>query len=442
MHIGHARVYTFFDTFRRFLEYLGLKVILVLNFTDIDDKIINKARELYGFNIVNCWYEVPKKYINEFFEICNKLYIKSATYYPKVSEHIQDMINWISKLIEKGYAYVTDDGSVYFEVSKISGYGSFSGQDINQLIAGARVEPEPGKKNPLDFALWKSWKEGEPWWNSPWSPGRPGWHLECVVMSTKYLGIPFDFHGGGLDLIFPHHENEIAIAKAMFGIENFANYWIHVGLVTIKGEKMSKSLGNIIPVEDVLKKYDGEVLRLYYASTHYRKPLDFSFEGLEQAKITLRSLYVAYDYAIQLLKEAKDDISELDQEVFNKVQEFENNFVNAIFNDLDTPTALAILITFSKYITSKLIYNPEKVSKYAISTLIQTYVKLANILGILNKVDLSTTIINLIELVLEVRNKLRSMKMYELADYIRNELNKLGIIVSDTRKRTYWSIER
>ena len=186
MHIGHARVYTFFDTFRRFLEYLGLKVILVLNFTDIDDKIINKAREVYGFNIVNCWYEIPKKYINEFFELCNKLYIKPATYYPKVTEHIQDMINWISKLIEKGYAYVTNDGSVYFDISKISDYGSFSGQDINQLIAGARVEPEPGKKNPLDFALWKSWKEGEPWWNSPWSPGRPGWHLECVVMSTKY----------------------------------------------------------------------------------------------------------------------------------------------------------------------------------------------------------------------------------------------------------------
>ncbi len=442
-HVGHARTYVFFDIFRRYLEYLGYEVRMVINFTDIDDKIINRAKQEWGTYIADKWYEIPKKYIREFFEICEQLHLKPAYAYPKVTDHVQDMINFIDKLLKNEYAYVSEDGSVYFSIDKVKEfYGKLSGQKIDELIAGARVEPEVGKKNPLDFALWKSWKEGEPWWSSPWSPGRPGWHLECVVMASKYLDIPLDFHGGGQDLIFPHHENENAIAKAIFGIDNFANYWIHVGLVTIRGEKMSKSLGNIITVKEVLEKFDGEVLRLYYASTHYRKPLDFTFEGLEQAEALLKSLYLAYDYARQALNEAKDEEGELDYEVLGKVKEIEESFNQDMLSDLNTASALTSVVDLSKYITSKLIYIPEKVSKKAISTLLNIYIKLCNVLGILNKVEIDNTLVQIIELLLSVRSRLRSMKMYDLADEIRSRLSDLKIHLSDTKVKTYWTLDR
>ncbi len=442
MHVGHARTYSFFDTFVKLLRYLGVNVTLVINFTDIDDKIINRAREEFGQEAYRRWHEIPEKYIREFFDICAKLNIDQATYYPKVTEHIADMIAAIEKLVSEGYAYVAPDGSVYFDVSRIPDYGKFSGQDISSLIAGARVEPEPGKRNPLDFALWKSWKSGEPWWSSPWCPGRPGWHLECVVMASRYLGVPFDFHGGGLDLVFPHHENEIAIAKALFKISTLANYWIHVGLVTVRGEKMSKSLKNIIPVHEVLSKYSGEVLRLYYAMTHYRKPLDFSFEGLDQAQQLLKTLYAAHDYLIQVLREAREDKGEKDEEVLAKCVEVENKFMRYMFNDLDTPGAVSALVELARYITSNVIYYSSKISKKTCLQLLQTYVELGRILGILYSTKLPDIVIELIEELIRVRTILRSEKRFDLADSIRSRLAEHGVYLTDTRVRTYWTLDR
>jgi len=442
MHVGHARTYSFFDTFKKFLKYVGYSVILVINFTDIDDKIINRAREEFGSESYYRWHEIPERYIREYFEICRELNIEDAEYYPKVTEHIQDMINTIKLLVDREYAYVAPDGSIYFDITKIPEYGKLSGQEIDKLIAGARVEPEPGKRNPLDFAIWKSWKPGEPWWSSPWCPGRPGWHLECVVMSSKYLGVPFDFHGGGLDLVFPHHENELAIAKALYGKYELARYWIHVGLVTIRGEKMSKSLKNIIPVHEVLKKYSGEALRLYYSMTHYRKPLDFSFEGLSDTEQLLKTIYAAHDYTIQILKDAKDEEAELDEEIRREVDNIEKRFINALADDMDTPRAVSELINLSKLITSKLIYIPEKVSKKTVLHVRNKLISLGNILGILYRTEIPKIVIDTIELIIDVRQNLRKNKMYEIADMIRSKLTELGIIVTDTRVRTYWTLDR
>lgn len=442
MHVGHARTYSFFDTFVRFLRYVGYRVKLVINFTDIDDKIINRAREEFGNDAYLRWREIPERYIREFFEICEKLNIGRADHYPKVTEHIDDMINAIRELVNKGYAYVAPDGSVYFEISKVPDYGKLSGQDISKLVAGARVEPEPGKKNPLDFALWKSWKPGEPWWSTPWCPGRPGWHLECVVMASKYLGVPFDFHGGGLDLVFPHHENELAISYALYGKYELARYWIHVGLVTIRGEKMSKSLKNIIPVFEVLNKYEGESLRLYYSMTHYRKPLDFSYEGLSDAEQLLRTLYAACDFLKQLYKEARDEEAQEDSKVIEDVKKVEEAFLTALADDMDTPRAVSELIGLARIVTSRLIYMPEKISKETVLYTLQVLKSLGNILGILFKVDIDKILFDFIELLIDVRQRLRRQKMFELADYIRDELAKRGIIVTDTRVRTYWTLDR
>jgi cysteinyl-tRNA synthetase len=441
MHVGHARTFVFYDIFRRYLEYLGLEVRLVTNFTDIDDKIINRARQEFGQDLVNRWYEVPSRYIREFFEAMDRLYIKRAYAYPRVTENIGDMIKWIQELVNRGFAYVSPDGSVYFDVTKVPRYGEFSGQKIEDLIAGARVEPEPGKRNPLDFALWKSWSEGEPWWNSPWSPGRPGWHLECVVMSSKYLGVPFDIHGGGQDLIFPHHENEVAIARVYFGIDYFARYWVHVGLVTIKGQKMSKSLGNIIPIMDVLRKYDGEVLRLYYAMTHYRKPMDFDPDALDQIRNTLMSLYAAYDELLEAINEAPE-VGTRDEELLNRVNNYVNSFEESLNNDMNTSNAVASLIEFAKYITSTLIYNARNYSKNALTQVLTAFSDLAGVLGLLNRTKLPPSLVSLINTLVNVRSQLRARKMFDLADEIRNELGRLGIVISDVGNKTYWYVDR
>ncbi len=442
MHVGHARTYSFFDTFVRFLRYIGYSVTLVINFTDIDDKIINRAKEEFGNESYLRWREIPERYIKEFFDICEKLNIGRADHYPRVTEHIDEMISAIETLVSKGYAYVAPDGSVYFDICRVPEYGKLSGQDISKLMAGARVEPEPGKRNPLDFALWKSWKPGEPWWSTPWCPGRPGWHLECVVMASKYLKVPFDFHGGGLDLIFPHHENELAIGYALYGKYELAKYWIHVGLVTIRGEKMSKSLKNIIPISDVLKKYDGECLRLYYSMTHYRKPLDFSYEGLSDAEQLLRTLYAACDYLKELYREAKDERGPEDAKIMDDVKKVEESFLLALADDMDTPRAVSELIGLARLVTSKLIYIPEKLSKNIIIKILETIKSLGNILGILYKIDIEEKLFNIVELLIRVRQSLRRQKNFELADYIREELTRQGIVVTDTRVRTYWSLDR
>ncbi|MGC8542928.1 MAG: class I tRNA ligase family protein, partial [Vulcanisaeta sp.] len=283
--------------------------------------------------------------------------------------------------------------------------------------------------------------EGEPWWNSPWSPGRPGWHLECVVMSSKYLGVPFDIHGGGQDLIFPHHENEIAIARVYFGIDYFARYWIHVGLVTIRGQKMSKSLGNIIPIMDVLRRYDGEVLRLYYAMTQYRKPMDFDPDALDQIRNTLMSIYAAYDELMEAINEAPEK-GDKDEELISRVNNYVDSFEASLNNDLNTSNAVASLIEFARYITSTVIYNAQHYSKGALTNALTAFSDLANIIGVLNRTKLPPSMISLINTLINIRSQLRAKKMFDLADVIRNELSKLGVVVSDVGNKTYWYIDR
>ncbi|MEZ0320232.1 MAG: cysteine--tRNA ligase [Pyrobaculum sp.] len=436
VHVGHGRVYVFFDMFRRYLESRGYDVRLVINFTDIDDKIINRAREEFGQEAYKRWREVPERYIAEFFEMSNKLFIKPAHAYPRVTENVEDMVRWISALVEKGYAYVAPDGSVYFEVGKVPNYGVLSRQKIEELIAGARVEPEPGKRNPLDFALWKSWSPGEPWWNSPWCPGRPGWHLECVVMSTKHLGVPFDFHGGGADLIFPHHENEIAIAKAYFGVDNFARYWIHVGYLTVRGEKMSKSLGNVITLKEVLSKHSGEALRLAYAMSHYRKPMEFSYELLEQAEDIVKTLYTAYDELSQAVEDAGDE----DREKIDF--KFPDAFYAALEDDFSTPEAVQHLHAAARFIISTVLHKIDKLSKQTALAVLSQYVKMADVLGVLERREVPKELQEAVKSLVEIRTRLRQEKLYNLADYIRERARELGAELHDFGPRTYYTVRR
>ncbi|MEL9990725.1 MAG: cysteine--tRNA ligase [Thermoproteus sp.] len=439
VHVGHGRVYVFFDMFRRYLERLGLQVKLVVNFTDIDDKIINRAKEEFGADAIRRWREVPERYIAEYYDVMKRLYVKPAYANPRVTENVGDMLEWIKALVDRGFAYVAPDGSVYFEVGKVPRYGEFSGQKIEELIAGARVEPEPGKKNPLDFALWKSWSPGEPWWDSPWCPGRPGWHLECVVMSTKHLGVPFDFHGGGADLIFPHHENEIAIARAYFGVDYFARYWIHVGYLTVRGEKMSKSLGNIITLRDVLSKYSGEALRLAYAMSHYRKPMEFSFELLDRAEEMVATMYTAYDELSQALR----DVGEKDVEsLADQVRRYYEEFYAALEDDFSTNEAAQRLYDLSRYIISTILHKIDKISRETALDVLAKYVEMADVLGVLERREVPKAVEEAVKALVETRSKLRQERQYQLADYLRERAKALGVELHDFGARTYYTIRR
>ena len=283
-HIGNARPFVTWDVIRRFFKYKGYKVRYVQNFTDVDDKIIAKAN---GEN--SNWKEISDRYIASYFKVMDALNVKRASIYPRVSENMDDIIEMISGLIEKGYAYKTENG-VYYSVEKFPSYGKLSGRNLEDNEAGARVETDETKRHPMDFALWKAAKPGEPAWESPFGAGRPGWHIECSAMSLKYLGETFDFHGGGSDLIFPHHENEIAQSEAYLGKNTFAKCWCHNGFITVHEEKMSKSKNNFFTVDEILQEFDGEVVRFFILGTHYRSPLDFSKERLEEARASLKRL--------------------------------------------------------------------------------------------------------------------------------------------------------
>ena len=326
-HLGHGRAYVVFDVIHRYLEYSGYKVKYIQNITDIDDKIIKRANEL---NIpIN---ELTKKYIDSFYEVMDKLNVKRADSYPRATEHIKEMIIVIEGLIKKGFAYVID-GDVYFEVAKFKDYGKLSKRKLDDLKEGARVAVDERKRAPLDFALWKSAKEGEPSWDSPWGKGRPGWHIECSTMSTKYLGETFDIHGGGLDLIFPHHENEIAQAECYTG-KPFAKYWIHNGFVNVNQEKMSKSLGNFFTLRDIFAKYDPMLIRFYLLSTHYRSPINFSDADLENAKGGLDRLINALSIVREHASCGKEPVGDKD------IKAIKESFVKAMDNDFNTAEAL------------------------------------------------------------------------------------------------------
>ncbi|WP_038057028.1 cysteine--tRNA ligase [Thermodesulfobacterium hydrogeniphilum] len=449
-HLGHARSAVVFDVLYRFLQYLGYKVIYVRNITDIDDKIINRSNQEGIF-----WKDLVEKYIKEYEEALEALNVLKPTYEPRASEHISEIIDLIQKLIDKGLAYESD-GDVYFEVQKFPSYGKLSGRKIDELITGVRIEVSEKKKNPLDFALWKSAKPGEPFWESPWGKGRPGWHIECSAMALKYLGETIDIHGGGLDLIFPHHENEIAQSEGA-NDKPFVRYFIHHGLITVNGEKMSKSLGNFVTMEYLLNKFHPEVIRAFLLSTNYRSPLDYSETNIKNMEKAIYHFYETLYWLkkVQPLREGL--LSDKARKLERVWQEFEKKFLEALSDDLNTALALGQLFTLENEVYNFISRNPaitteesvllEKIEK----SIKQTAGKILGI-GISDPSDfwqkerdkklksVGKTVEEIEKLVKE-REKARKEKNFALADQIRDNLQNLGIILKDTRTETFWYVE-
>lgn len=440
-HIGHARSAIVFDVINRYLIAKGFDVRSVKNFTDIDDKIIRKSNE-EGIS----WKEVGEKYIASFYEDMEALRILRPTCEPKASEHIDEMIGLVETLLKKGHAYRVD-GDVYFSVESFRAYGELSKRSLEEMLAGARVEVDDRKKNPLDFALWKESKENEPYWVTPFGKGRPGWHIECSVMSTKYLGNPFDIHGGGRDLIFPHHENERAQTEAATG-EKFVNYWVHNGFVNIEKEKMSKSIGNILLIKDFVKEYHPEVLRLFFLSTHYRNPIDYTVRSIEDTVNALNRLYFTLERASESLK--GKDVQPLqpgDAEVIEK------SFFDALDDDFNTALALSYIFELSKTI-NRMVDDKDASALPYISGAKNLFTSLANTLGVLlddvNEFNSNEKIRHLrrigldlatLEKMINERTGSRKEKNFKRADEIRDELLQKGISLLDTPGGTEWRVK-
>ncbi len=432
IHLGNARPIVVFDTVRRYLQYLGYQVTYVQNFTDVDDKIINKAQEEKLEPLA-----LAAKYIDEYFKDADKLNVKRADVHPKVSEHINEIISFIKKLIEKGKAYEVD-GDVYFSVRKFAEYGKLSGRSVDDLLVGARIEVDARKKDPLDFALWKKAKDGELSWSSPWGQGRPGWHIECSAMSCKYLGDEFDIHGGGSDLIFPHHENEIAQTESL-GERPMARYWLHNGFITVNQEKMSKSLGNFFLLRDILAQFDPMVVRFFLLSTHYRSPIDFDDERLQVAQRGLERLRNAYAQLEYGIKNAGS--SENGAKLIAATQNAQEQFVKAMNDDFNTALAIAALFDLARDINT---YSSEKEQdKDALAGAKKVFEDLMGVIGIDLAVEHGENgqiLEGLMELIIEIRQTARKNKDFTTADLIRDKLKELGIILEDTPQGTKWKI--
>ena len=440
IHIGNARPIIFFDTVRRYLEYRGYDVKYVSNFTDVDDKIINKANE-EGVTID----EIVKRYIAAFLEDTAKLNLKEeGMIRPKATENIGEMIKMIKELESKGYAYAVD-GDVYFEVEKYEDYAALSHHNIEDLKSGARIDIDTRKKSPVDFALWKSAKEGEPFWNSPWGKGRPGWHIECSAMSKKYLGDSFDIHGGGQDLIFPHHENEIAQSKCSHGGE-YGRYWMHNGYLNIRGEKMSKSKGNFFTLRDILKDYDGNMIRFFMLSSHYRKPIDFSDEELEMAKTAIERIENTILRAEEVLKETPTDVTENLQEISEFLETSKKKFEDGMDDDFNTAIAIGTVFEMVKEI-NRFIDLTQK-SKEGLQVLRNSveFIKqiVIDVLGIKLNLEMKVEGLSneLVELILDLRMNAKKDRNFALADDIRNRLSNLGIEIKDGKDKTAWTLKR
>ncbi|NMA02815.1 MAG: cysteine--tRNA ligase [Clostridia bacterium] len=432
IHLGNARPIVVFDTVRRYLQYLGYQVTYVQNFTDVDDKIINKAQEEKSEPLA-----LAAKYIDEYFKDADKLNVKRADVHPKVSEHINEIINFVKKLIEKGKAYEID-GDVYFSVRKFDDYGKLSGRSVDDLLAGARIEVDARKKDPLDFALWKKAKDGELSWSSPWGQGRPGWHIECSAMSCKYLGDEFDIHGGGSDLIFPHHENEIAQTESL-GEKPMAKYWLHNGFITVNQEKMSKSLGNFFLLRDILAKFDPMVVRFFLLSTHYRSPIDFDDERLQVAQRGLERLRNAYAQLEYGLKNAGS--SENGAKLIAATKNAQEQFVQAMNDDFNTALAIAALFDLARDINT---YSSEKeLDKDALAGAKKVFEDLMGVIGInlaVEQGEKGQILEGLMELIIEIRQTARKNKDFTTADLIRDKLKELGVILEDAPQGTKWKI--
>ncbi|MTI57955.1 cysteine--tRNA ligase [Geosporobacter ferrireducens] len=420
-HIGNARPFVVFDTLRRYLEYRGYKVTYVQNFTDVDDKIINRAEE-EGISPE----EVSKKYIQEYFKDAEALGVKRADIHPKVTENIQEIITFVEKLIKKGYAYEVN-GDVYFDTARFEDYGKLSKQNLEDLEAGARIEVNEIKKNPMDFALWKAQKSDELAWNSPWGKGRPGWHIECSVMSTRYLGETIDIHAGGQDLIFPHHENEIAQSEACSG-HPFARYWIHNGYINIDNEKMSKSKGNFFTVRDILKEYDAETVRFFLLSAQYRNPINFSRELMEQSKNALERFYNAKKNLEHLLENAVEkELDAIEKDLYHRFEKYRQKFIEAMEDDINTADAIAAIFELVKEMNATVRIEH---SKQLIKGSLDLLMELTGVLGLLTKKE--DTIDTEVEELVQLRQKARKEKNFALADQIRDQLKERGITIEDT----------
>lgn len=431
IHLGNARPLVVFDTVRRYLSYRGYQVTYVQNFTDVDDKIINRANE-EGADAL----ELAQRYIDAFFDDAGALNIMPADVHPQVSQHMDEIIAAVQGLIDKGYAYVID-GDVYYRVAAFKDYGKLSGRSLEDMLAGARVEIDERKENPMDFALWKKAKAGEPSWPSPWGDGRPGWHIECSVMSTKYLGDSFDIHGGGSDLIFPHHENEIAQAEALTG-KPFVRYWMHNGFITVNNEKMSKSLGNFFILRDILAQYPADVVRFYLISTHYRSPLDFHDGKLEEARKALGRLKTT----LRLMEEfmangtAAGQMGSQEEAFIQSLEGLKAAFVEAMDDDFNTAKAIGYLFEMSHVINSFVSQSDKSNPGHqaAASQAYQIFFALGDILGIFFEVGKqSPAVVEEVLLVLaDLRSQARADKDYSLADQIRDFFAQIGVRVEDS----------
>ncbi len=434
-HIGHARTSVFFDTLRRFLEFKGHEVIYVQNFTDVDDKIVRRA-----VKEGKTQRDVADRFIEEYFRDMKALNVRRANYHPKVTDHIQDIITAVQKLIDKKYAYIID-GNVYFHVPSFSSYGRLSGFSLEELNRH-RIEPDPRKKDVKDFALWKSAKEedikAKAVFESPWGLGRPGWHIECSVMSASYLGIPFDIQGGGRDLIFPHHENERAQSYALFDMEP-VRYWIHNDFVTIRGEKMSKSLGNIIRIRDVVSRYGGEVLRYFLLSAHYRSPLDYSERAMERAKRSYNSLLnslTLLDMEIAYLKTFGE--KRMQSNAHTAVEKYFWKFVMALEDDMNTPKALAVLHELSSFVNK----NVTSMSLDELEYCFERFKGMCSILGLFESYKRIPIMSKDMAELIKEREMARKERDFEKADAIREKFREMGFVLIDTPKGTRWKFDR
>ena len=444
IHLGNARPIVAFDVMRRYFSYRGYDVTYVQNFTDVDDKIINRAQEEKLDP-----KELAEKYIAAYFEDAGRLGVKAADYHPRVTGHMDDIIKMVQGIIDNGLAYEAN-GDVYYEVRKFKDYGKLSGRSLDEMQAGARIAVGEQKRDPLDFALWKAAKPGEPAWDSPWGQGRPGWHIECSAMSSKYLGKTFDIHGGGADLIFPHHENEIAQSEGCNGCQS-VNYWVHNGFITINSEKMSKSLGNFFLLRDILDKFPGPVVRFYLMSTHYRSPLDFDDQKLAAAEKSLARIWNTHRNVAEKI-DLLDKNSNLDHDGAAAVKlpaavvQTRDKFIAAMDDDFNTSLALAAIFDLCREVNSLLNTadfqgGPDTVK--ALQEVLDFFAELNEVMNVLvpedgDKDDLIDELLNII---MAIRTKARAAKDWATADYIRDELKAIGIAIEDTPNGPRWKKE-
>jgi cysteinyl-tRNA synthetase len=457
-HVGHARSAINFDVITRYLRYRGYKVTYVKNFTDIDDKIITKAnKQGVGFR------DIAERYIAEHNDDMDRLGVERPTVTPRATEHIAGMIELINKLIRNNLAYAVG-GDVYFSVKKFKDYGKLSGRNIDEMMAGARIAVGEKKKNPLDFALWKASKEGEPWWDSPWGKGRPGWHIECSVMSAHFLGETFDIHGGGEDLVFPHHENEIAQSEGASG-KPFSRYWLHNGFIKVDHEKMSKSLGNFITIRDILKLYHPEVLRFFVLQSHYRSPLDYSEEGLKEARLAMNRLYetlvkirdiFAADQALGAVTVKEDQLPDKEKALLERIRTLPLRFGEGMDDDFNTARALGHIFEAVRQVNAYFTggFKAGSPALFVLNEAERTLREVGSVLGVLmedpdvyfekdrlREAEKRGLQVDEIEALIDERLKARTEKNWKRADEIRGELSAKGIALKDSKAGTTWTIE-